>query len=104
MNEGNDSKSVTRKWNIVSDQSKAYYAIGNEVIYDTEVLKSNLWNFSYANIKVTGNITVLGNNGTQAHLKMCLSSKCFNKSLAKINGTTINDAEDLDLVMSSILT
>ena len=41
LKEPNDSKFVTRKWNIVSDQSNANYDVGNEIIYNTEVLKSN---------------------------------------------------------------
>ena len=31
LNEANDSKSVTRKWNIVNDNSKANYEEGNEI-------------------------------------------------------------------------
>ena len=31
---------LTRKWNIVNDQSKAKYDVENEIIYHTEVLKS----------------------------------------------------------------
>ena len=42
LNEPNDSRFVTRKWNIVIDQSNANYDAGNEIIYNTEVLKSNL--------------------------------------------------------------
>ena len=41
LNEVSDSKFVTRKCNIVNDQSNANYDVGNEVIYNTEVLKSN---------------------------------------------------------------
>ena len=40
--EPNNSKSVTRKWNNVNDQSKANYFVGIKVIYNTKVLKSNL--------------------------------------------------------------
>ena len=38
----NDSKFVTRKWNIINDQLNANYDVGNEIICNTEVLKSNL--------------------------------------------------------------
>ena len=48
MNEPNYSKFVTRKWNIVSDQSNANYVLGNEVTYNTEVLKSNLCGYNDA--------------------------------------------------------
>ena len=40
--EENDSRFMTRKWNIFNDQSNTNYDVGNEIIYNTEVLKSNL--------------------------------------------------------------
>ena len=42
MNEANDSKFMARNWNMVYDNSKANYDVGNEIIYIMEVLKSNL--------------------------------------------------------------
>ena len=42
LNEASNSKSVTRKWNIVNDQPNANYGLWNEIIYNTEVLISNL--------------------------------------------------------------
>ena len=42
MNEENDSKFLTIKWNIVNDNSKAIYDVANQVIYNTELFKSNL--------------------------------------------------------------
>ena len=38
FNEAKNSKFVTRKWNIVNDNSKANYNVGNEMICSTEVL------------------------------------------------------------------
>ena len=58
LNEANDSKFVTRKWNIVNDNLKVNYGVGNEIIYNTEVLKSNLCDYNDAYILVRGNITV----------------------------------------------
>ena len=49
LNEVDNSKSVTRKWNIVNHQSNANYDVGNKVIYNTEVLKSNLCDYNNAN-------------------------------------------------------
>ena len=60
LNEASDSKFVTRKWNIVNDQSNANYDVGNEIIYNTEVLKSNFCNYNDAYILVRGNITIIG--------------------------------------------
>ena len=56
--EQNNSKFVTRKWNIVNDQSNAIYDLRNEIIYNTEVLKSNLCDYNDAYILVRGNITI----------------------------------------------
>ena len=42
LNEANDSISVTRKQNTVNDQSNATYDVANKIIYNTEVLKSKL--------------------------------------------------------------
>ena len=39
--EKNNSKFMARKWHIVKDQSNANYDVRNEIIYNTEVLKSN---------------------------------------------------------------
>ena len=41
FNEATDSEFLTRKWNIVNDQSSANYGVGNETIYNTNI-KSNL--------------------------------------------------------------
>ena len=48
LNKVGDSKFVTRKWIIVNDQLRTSYSAGNEVIYSTEVLKSNLCDCSDA--------------------------------------------------------
>ena len=45
LNKANDSRFVTRKWNIVNDESNANYDVGNEVMYNVEVLKSNLCDY-----------------------------------------------------------
>ena len=54
LNEASNSKSVTRKWNIANDQSNANYGLWNEIIYNTEVLISNLcegFRFSHTNVQ-----------------------------------------------------
>ena len=71
MNKAKDSKFVTRKWNIFSDQSNANYDVRNEMIYNTEVLKSNLCDYNDAHILVRGNITIIGHHVTQVSFKNC---------------------------------
>ena len=93
MNEANDSKFVTRKWNIVSDNANANYDVGNEIIYNTEVLKSNLCDYYDAYILVRGCITVTATLATKVAFKSCA---LFTKCITKTDGTT----KDLDLVKS----
>ena len=96
LNEASDSKFTTRKWNMVNDQSNANYDIGNKIIYNTEVLKSNLCDYNDAYILVKGDVTVTAVPAIQVSFKNCAP---FTKCITKIDGTTIDDAEDLDLVM-----
>ena len=50
LNEANASKFVTRKWNVINDNSKVNYGGGNEITYHTEVLKSSLYDHNDAYI------------------------------------------------------
>ena len=97
LNEASDSKFVTKKWNIVNDQSNAKYDVENEIIYNTEVLKSNLCDYNDAFILVRGDIAVIGHQVTQVAFKNCAP---FTKCITKIDGATIDGAEDLDSVMA----
>ena len=90
--EANNSKFVARKWNIINHQSHANYGVGNETIYNTEVLKSNLWDFNDVYILVRGNIiTAAHNHAIFVALEHCA---LFTKCILKIVGTTVDDAED----------
>ena len=95
LNEANNSKFVTRKWNIVNDNSKANYEEGNEITYNAEVLKSNLCDYD-AYILVRGYITVTASPQIQVTFKNCAP---FTKCITKIDGSTKDDADNLDLVM-----
>ena len=71
LNEANDSKFVTRKWNIVNDNSNSNYAAANEITYNTEILKSNLCDQNHAYTLVTGDINVAAGPVTQVTFKIC---------------------------------
>ena len=76
LDEASHSKFVTRKWNIVNYKSNTNYDAGN----DTEVLKSNLCDFSDDYILVKGDITMIGHQGTQVAFKNCTqSTKCITR-------------------------
>ena len=53
------------KKNIASDQSNTNYDIGNEIFYNTDVLKSNPFNWNEAYILVRADITIIGDNNVQ---------------------------------------
>ena len=96
LNETNDAKFVTRKLNIVNDNSKTNYDATNEITYNKEILKSNLCDYNDAYILVRGDITVTAAPATQGAFKNCA---LFTKFITKIDETTIDDAENLDLAM-----
>ena len=96
LNESSESNFLTRNWNIVNNQSNASYDLGNETIYNREVLKSNLCDYNDAYTSVKGNIiTTAHNNATPVAFKNCAK---FTKCITKIDGITIDNAEDLYLV------
>ena len=96
LNEENDSKFVIRKWDIVNDNSKSNYDATNEITNDTKVLKSNHCDYNDAYILVRGDITVAAAPASQVAFTNCAP---ITKCIKKIYETTIDDAEDLDLVM-----
>ena len=61
-----------------------------------QVLKSNICDYNDTYILVRGDITITAAGATQVAFKNCAP---FTKCITKIDGTTIDDAEDLDLVM-----
>ena len=50
---------MTRKWDIAKDQRNANVDAGNEIVYNTEVLKPNLYGFSDAYILARGDIVIV---------------------------------------------
>ena len=96
LDEANDFKFVARKWNIVNDQSNANCGIESEIIYNTDVLRSNLCDYNNACILVRGDITFRAAPETQVAFKTLTP---FTKCITKIDGTAIDYAEDLDIVM-----
>ena len=62
-----------------------------------KVLKSNLYDYNDAFILVRGDISVTASPQTQVSFKNCVP---FTKCITKIDGTTVDDAEYLDLLMA----
>ena len=87
---------MTTKWNIINHNSNANYNAANEITYNTEVLKSNLCDYKDAYVLVLGDITVIGASQTQVAFKNCAP---LTKCITKISETTIDNAENFDLVI-----
>ena len=80
---------MTRKWNIVNDQLNANYGVGNEIIYNTEVLKYNPCDYNETYILVRGDIIItVHDNATPVAFK---NFAPFIKCITKIDGTTIDN-------------
>ena len=82
LNESNDSKFVTKKW-------KSWCR--KWIIYHKEVLKPNLCHLYYG-----VDTYIIGDQAAQVVFKNYAS---FTKYIRQNDGTKIDDAEDLDLVM-----
>ena len=82
LNKANDSKLVTRKQNIANDQLNANYNVANEIINNTEVLRSDLCDYNNAYILVRGHIIDIEHKEIQVAFKNCAS---FTKYITKID-------------------
>ena len=67
-----ESKFATKKWYVIDSQTtKGKYKQGDTIKFETETIKSSLWDYSDAFILVTGNIAVPPNNDTDVPFKNC---------------------------------
>ena len=102
------SKFVTREYVRVNSLSNAYNE-NKSVRFKTPMLRSNLCDYSDAYILVKGTITVTApgaNNGAnnirdKRNRPLILKNNApFVSCITRINGELIEDADDLDIVMS----
>ena len=115
-------KFFTKKWIEVYDQSERNYNVNKEIRIKTLMLRSDLCDYSDAYIVVKGNITVVkkifttndfeapnntadnatatnnANNNDFGEKKLVFKN-IKNNGISKNNGTKIDNAEDLDVVM-----
>ena len=63
-------------------------------------MKSNLCVYNEAYILVRVHITIIGHNVTQVPFKNCAS---FTKCIAKIYGATVENAQDLVILMYNLI-
>ena len=92
---------VAKKWIEVYDQSEKNDNVNKEIRFKTSMLRSDLCDFSDAYIVVKGNITLEGaSSANKDNKKLAFKNNApFINCISKINGSIIDNAEDLDVVM-----
>ena len=82
---------IHRKWNIVNDQSNSNCDVGLKLCM-TQVLKSNICDYSDTYILVRGDIFIVADNESWSLFK---NFAAFTKSISASDGTRVDDGEDL---------
>ena len=86
LNKASDSKFVTRKQNIASDQLNTSHNLGNEILYNRKVSKSNIGECNNAYMLVKGNITIAGYIAAPEAFKNCGPFiNCITKKAENLN-------------------
>ena len=101
------SKFKTRNWVEINDESRGTYT-GNSIKFKTTIPRSNLCDYADAYLLVNGTITVIGDGGDDAAKraderdKGVIFKNCapFTKCTSRINNTEVDNAKDIDIVMT----
>ena len=94
------SRFVTKKWIEVSNQSDKNYNINKVIRTKLPMLRSDLCDFNDVYI-VKGTITVTDPDNAKRNNSFAFKNNAsFINCISKINGIQIDNAEDLDVVMS----
>ena len=93
---------ATKKWIEVYDQSEENYNVNKEIRIKNSILRSDLCDFTDAYVVVNGNITLRGENDASKRNKNVAfkNNSPFIHYISRINCVQIDNAEDLDVVMS----
>ena len=89
-------------------ESKESYSVGSDIRFKTTMLRSNLCDYADAYILVKGKITITGAGDDDAvkqrdeRNKDVIFKNCtlFTKCISRTNGTDIDNAQGIDIVMS----
>ena len=100
------SKFKTKNRVEINDESRGTCSVNSQVKFKTKMLKSSLWDYSDAYILVRGTITVnntaAADSDTNNTNKKVIFKNCvpFSNVISEINNTQIDNAKDLDIVMT----
>ena len=100
--------SRTKNWYEINDDSSGKFESNDEIRFKTSMLRSSLWGESYADILLSGTITVTGKGvndyakETDKRNKRVIFKNCalFLKCAIVINNAKIDHAKDLVLLMA----
>ena len=91
---------LTKKWIEVYDQSEKDYNTNKEIRMKASMLRSDLCDYSNADIILKGDIIVTNPNNSKRNEAVVFKDNApFINCISKINGIKIDNAEDLDVVM-----
>ena len=104
------SKFRTKNWIEINNQSRGTYNTNSKIRFKTTMLKSSLCDYSDAYILVKGRITITGAGHDAAARQadernkgviFVIFKNCapFTNCKSEINGTEIDNAKDIDIVM-----
>ena len=100
------SKFRTRNWIEINEHSTGAYNVNSQIKFKTTMLKSSLCDYSNAYTFVKGTISVnntaaqgaaVNNKNKKVIFKNCAP---FTNCISEINNTQIDNAKDIDIVMS----
>ena len=102
------SKFRTKNWVEINDESRGGYTTGSDIKFKTAMIRSSLCDSADAYILVKGTITITGTGDDAAarqadeRNKGVIFKNCapFTKCKSKINNMEIDNAQDIDIVMS----
>ena len=91
---------VTKKWIEVYDQSEKNHSVNKEIRIKTQILRSDLCDFSDAYIAVKGEITVTNPDNAKRNKAVAFKNNApLINCISKINVVQTDNAEGLDVVI-----
>ena len=100
------SRFRTKNWVEINDDSKGTYSVYRQTSFKTSILRSSLCDYSDAYRLFKGNISVNNTaaaaadpNNTNKKVIFKISAP-FTDCISKINNTQVDNAKDIDIVIS----
>ena len=101
------TKFRTKNWVEINDDSRGVYNTNSQIRFKTSMLRSSLYDYSYAYILVSGTITITAAGADDAakrsdeRNKGVMFKNCapFTDCISEINNTQTDNAKHIDVVM-----